>query len=82
MSQIRKIRNIFSDGRKKLKEKDRIIEEMHYTRVSIDSEMTNDERRMTFNIPDDSCDVAEEAVYNVGMEKLMRCLDLLDAALS
>lgn len=78
-AKIRKIRNIFADDRKKLREKDKIIEEMHYTRVSIDSEMTDDERSMTFNIPDENCDVAEEAVWNVSMEKLLRCLELISA---
>lgn len=75
--EVKKIRRIFDDDRKRLKYKDRIIEEMQYTRISIDAEMDSEEREKLFEIPDPNTDVENEAIWNLNMEKLQECLELL-----
>lgn len=75
--EVKKIRRIFDDDRKRLKYKDRIMEEMQYTRISIDAEMDGEEREKLFEIPDPNTDVENEAIWNLNMEKLQECLELL-----
>ena len=71
---VKKIRRIFEDDRKRIKYKERIIEEMQYTRISIDSEMDDEDRERVFEIPDPNVDVESEALWNLNMEKLQECL--------
>lgn len=75
--EVKKIRRIFDDDRKRLKYKDRIMEEMQYTRISIDAEMDSEEREKLFEIPDPNTDVENEALWNLNLEKLQECLELL-----
>jgi len=74
---IRKIRAIFDDDRKKLKKENRIIEEMEYIHFSIDE--TDNARKEAFGIPDESCNVEEEAIDNVNMAKLLSLLNQLNS---
>ena len=73
--EIRNIRNIFDADRKTLKRENELIEQKKIIVFSMDANREKQEEAL--NVPDKECNVEEEAIYAVELERLMECLDRL-----
>lgn len=70
--EIKEIRRIFDDPRKKLKKETRMSEEKQIVMVSIEADREGYDEIL--NIPDENCNVESDAIDNVNLEKLMALL--------
>ena len=73
--EIRNTRKIFDADRKALKRENELIEQQKIIVFSIDA--NRDKYNEALNVPDKECNVEEEAIYAVELERLMECLDRL-----